>query len=215
MAAAAAWRFTLTAARALRKIGSALNLHHERVRLDRSLAVLRARARGGAKIRETRRLPTNRPCLGFSMKSPIPKERLRVSNWIVRDSIMMQSKTRQTLTSDGLSTCRSKPAFARSGQEFEHNPARPSPNSRGLAFQRQYRRSARAIHLRNEYAIDLTCHCRENGNNCVEPGAMQALFDGARLRLPVYQTRLGGKLQVRPCPQCPVSDGRPEKGGLS
>ena len=44
MAAAAAWRFTLTAARALRKIGSALNLHHERVRLDRSLAVL-ARAR--------------------------------------------------------------------------------------------------------------------------------------------------------------------------
>jgi hypothetical protein len=25
----------------------------------------------------------------------------------------------------------------------------------------------------------------------------------------------GGKLQVQPCPQCPVSDGRPEKGGLS
>jgi len=24
-----------------------------------------------------------------------------------------------------------------------------------------------------------------------------------------------GKLEVRPCPQCPVSDGRPEKGGLS
>jgi hypothetical protein len=24
-----------------------------------------------------------------------------------------------------------------------------------------------------------------------------------------------GKLQVKPCPQCPVSDGRPEKGGLS
>jgi hypothetical protein len=24
-----------------------------------------------------------------------------------------------------------------------------------------------------------------------------------------------GKLQVQPCPQCPVSDGRPEKGGLS
>ena len=23
------------------------------------------------------------------------------------------------------------------------------------------------------------------------------------------------KLQVQPCPQCPVSDGRPEKGGLS
>jgi hypothetical protein len=23
-----------------------------------------------------------------------------------------------------------------------------------------------------------------------------------------------GKLQVQPCPQCPVSDGRPEKGGL-
>jgi hypothetical protein len=29
-------------------------------------------------------------------------------------------------------------------------------------------------------------------------------------------SRLGrGKLQVQPCPQCPVSDGRPEKGGLS
>ena len=25
----------------------------------------------------------------------------------------------------------------------------------------------------------------------------------------------GGKLEVQPCPQCPVSDGRPEKGGLS
>jgi hypothetical protein len=24
-----------------------------------------------------------------------------------------------------------------------------------------------------------------------------------------------GKLQIQPCPQCPVSDGRPEKGGLS
>ena len=24
-----------------------------------------------------------------------------------------------------------------------------------------------------------------------------------------------GKLQIKPCPQCPVSDGRPEKGGLS
>ena len=24
-----------------------------------------------------------------------------------------------------------------------------------------------------------------------------------------------GKLQVQQCPQCPVSDGRPEKGGLS
>jgi hypothetical protein len=24
-----------------------------------------------------------------------------------------------------------------------------------------------------------------------------------------------GKLQVQPCPQCPVSDGRSEKGGLS
>jgi hypothetical protein len=24
-----------------------------------------------------------------------------------------------------------------------------------------------------------------------------------------------GKLQVQPCPQCPVSDGRPERDGLS
>jgi hypothetical protein len=24
-----------------------------------------------------------------------------------------------------------------------------------------------------------------------------------------------GKLQLKPCPQCPVSNGRPEKGGLS
>jgi hypothetical protein len=30
------------------------------------------------------------------------------------------------------------------------------------------------------------------------------------------QSRLsGGKLLVQPCPQCPVSDGQPEKGGLS
>jgi hypothetical protein len=30
------------------------------------------------------------------------------------------------------------------------------------------------------------------------------------------QSRLGGaSLQVQPCPQCPVSDGQPEKGGLS
>jgi hypothetical protein len=32
------------------------------------------------------------------------------------------------------------------------------PNSRRLGFQGQYRRSARAIQLRNEYAIDLTYH---------------------------------------------------------
>jgi hypothetical protein len=25
----------------------------------------------------------------------------------------------------------------------------------------------------------------------------------------------GGKLRAKPCPQCPVSDGRPENGGLS
>jgi hypothetical protein len=32
-----------------------------------------------------RRLPTNRPCLGFVYEEPaIPKERLRVSNWIVQ-----------------------------------------------------------------------------------------------------------------------------------
>jgi len=31
--------------------------------------------------------------------------------------------------------------------------------------------------------------------------------------LPIATGR--GKLQVQPCPQFPVSDGRPEKGGLS
>jgi hypothetical protein len=30
------------------------------------------------------------------------------------------------------------------------------------------------------------------------------------------QSRLGGvSCRVQPCPQCPVSDGGPEKGGLS
>jgi hypothetical protein len=30
------------------------------------------------------------------------------------------------------------------------------------------------------------------------------------------QSRLGrGKLQIQQCPRCPVSDGRPKKGGLS
>ena len=33
---------------------------------------------------------------------------------------------------------------------------------------------------------------RENRNNCVEPWPMQALFDGALLRLPMCQSRLGG-----------------------
>ena len=44
---------------------------------------------------------------------------------------------------------------------------------------------------------------------------MQALFEGAVLRLPWVNRDWAGKLQVQPCPQCPVSDGRPEKGGLS
>jgi hypothetical protein len=30
-----------------------------------------------------------------------------------------------------------------------------------------------------------------------------------------HERQGGGKLQVQQCPQCPVSDGRPEKGGLS
>jgi hypothetical protein len=41
------------------------------------------RARGPPPRQETRRLPANRPCQALSPKSPIPKERLRVSNWIV------------------------------------------------------------------------------------------------------------------------------------
>src|ERR1700723_225660 len=42
------------------------------------------RARGAPPREETRRLLTNRPCQALSPKSPIPKERLRVSNWIVQ-----------------------------------------------------------------------------------------------------------------------------------
>jgi hypothetical protein len=43
-----------------------------------------APAAPAAATEQTRRLLNNRPCLGFSMKSPDPKERLRVSNWIVQ-----------------------------------------------------------------------------------------------------------------------------------
>jgi hypothetical protein len=38
----------------------------------------------------------------------------------------------------------------------------------------------------------------------------------AGLLQPLEQSGLcAGKLQVQPCPLCPVNDGRPEKGGLS
>jgi hypothetical protein len=42
------------------------------------------RARGAPPREQTRRLLTNHPCQALSPKSPIPKERLRVSNWIVQ-----------------------------------------------------------------------------------------------------------------------------------
>jgi hypothetical protein len=42
------------------------------------------RARGAPPREQTRRLLTNHPCQALSPESPIPKERLRVSNWIVQ-----------------------------------------------------------------------------------------------------------------------------------
>ena len=42
------------------------------------------RARGAPPREQTRRLLTNHPFQALSPKSPIPKERLRVSNWIVQ-----------------------------------------------------------------------------------------------------------------------------------
>jgi hypothetical protein len=40
------------------------------------------------------------------MKSPVPKERLRVSNWIVQRLYnYVDKETAETLTSGGLSTC--------------------------------------------------------------------------------------------------------------
>src|ERR1700692_1599795 len=47
-------------------------------------AVALPRARGAPQREETRRLPTNHPCQASTPKSPIPKGRLRVSNWIVQ-----------------------------------------------------------------------------------------------------------------------------------
>ena len=47
-------------------------------------AVGLTRTRGAPPREETRRPLTNHPCQALSSKSPIPKERLRVSNWIVQ-----------------------------------------------------------------------------------------------------------------------------------
>src|SRR3984957_10254813 len=59
-----------------------------RSRLARGAALTQAvgltRARGAPPREQTRRLLTNHPCQALSPKSPIPKERLRVSNWIVQ-----------------------------------------------------------------------------------------------------------------------------------
>ena len=44
----------------------------------------RRQAHGQQTIRGNKATATNRPCLGFALKSPIPKERLRVNNWIVQ-----------------------------------------------------------------------------------------------------------------------------------
>jgi hypothetical protein len=46
-------------------------------------------------IRKTRRLLTNRPCLGFVYEEPHPKERLRVNNWIVTCLIAKGSVLRE------------------------------------------------------------------------------------------------------------------------
>jgi hypothetical protein len=55
---------------------------------------------------------------------------------------------------------------------------------------------------------------RDNWMIALSRGRCKLLFDGVVLRLPFAHATGPGKLQVQPCPQCPVSDGRPESGGL-
>jgi hypothetical protein len=86
---------------------------------------------------------------------------------------------------------------------------------------------------RREQAIAIWIGSTGNGRNPIVNGRRQPSCDGTsrmnrevhvriceRLGVkrpgPTRHSRLGaGKLEVQPCPQCPVSDGRPEKGGLS
>jgi hypothetical protein len=117
---------------------------------------LRAREAGGGNSRRTRRLLTNRlalkPC----------QQRVRFQRTSTRQQLdcaktlkLYSQGSRRILISDSLSTCsRSSPHSHDRGQESGHTPTRPSPNSRELAFQEKRHRSARAIQLRNEYAID-------------------------------------------------------------
>ena len=44
----------------------------------------RRQAQGQQTIRGNKATATNRPCLALSLMRPVPKERLRVSNWIVQ-----------------------------------------------------------------------------------------------------------------------------------
>jgi hypothetical protein len=68
------------------RLGSAQISSYELSKFAAALTrpVALTRARGAPPREETRRLLTNHPCQALSQKSPIPKERLRVSNWIVQ-----------------------------------------------------------------------------------------------------------------------------------
>ena len=66
------------------RLGRVLSLDLSKSAAPITFFVTFTRARGAPPREETRRLLTNRPCQALSPKSPIPKERLRVSNWIVQ-----------------------------------------------------------------------------------------------------------------------------------
>ena len=131
------------------------------------------RARGGAgRSRGCRRRPARRikekqggccqpPLLKFHTRVRFQRTSTRQQLDCAETLLLCSQENRRIPTSDGLSTCsRSNPRLHRRGQEFDRDPTRPSPNIRGSSFQGQQHRSARAIQLHNEYAIDLTCHAR-------------------------------------------------------
>ena len=93
-------------------------------------------------------------------RRPATERPARAACWPTSPTLFRECRIGATMAPapGELSDLRGRRARHPDRDRTEMVPTRPSPNSRGLAFQGQYRRSARAIQLRNECAIDLTCH---------------------------------------------------------
>ena len=114
--------------------------------------------------RKTRATTNQSPLLSHPRGVPLPKGRLRASNWIVQG--LYNDAVKKTVELRLLTVFQHvvDPTRVRTvaNKEIGRDPSRSSPNSRGLGSQRQRHQSAWAIRSHNGCAIDRTYHVPTN-----------------------------------------------------